>query len=316
MAGCYNQGQSRPYFQNFNQGQQNVNGGWRGQPSSGWVNQNSGGNQYRRPSHMGYQQQQQYFPPQPSVPQQYPQQYQLSPMQQGNFQPQQLQNAQQFEKQVPQQRPSLEETMQSFMEISKENMEMTKQNFESQSATIKRLEAIVGQLSGTLNKIQQQQQPGKFHGQPLQTHQAQAVTVLRSGKMVDNKMDVPVQTKEELPSSAFTREKQPSSAFTRAELPNTTFTRAELPSPVQTRAELPSSTFTREEQPSSAFTRAELPSSAQTRPELPSSALTSPSDGEKAEQHRKPKDGEMEEGKEDKLHKSTTPYRPPIPFPG
>ncbi|XP_057771249.1 uncharacterized protein LOC130991141 [Salvia miltiorrhiza] len=68
---------------------------------------------------------------------------------------------------------------------------MTKQNMESQSATIKRLETTVGQLSGTLNQMQQQQQPGKLHGQGLQPHQAQAVTVLRSGKKVDNKVEIP-----------------------------------------------------------------------------------------------------------------------------
>ncbi|XP_057775312.1 uncharacterized protein LOC130994282 [Salvia miltiorrhiza] len=76
---------------------------------------------------------------------------------------------------------------------------MTKQSMESQSATIKRLETTVGQLSGTLNQMQQQQQPGKLHGQGLQPHQAQAVTVLRSGKVVNNKVEAPV---EEPPKEA------------------------------------------------------------------------------------------------------------------
>ncbi|XP_057789550.1 uncharacterized protein LOC131006359 [Salvia miltiorrhiza] len=70
---------------------------------------------------------------------------------------------------------------------------------ESQSATIKHLETTVGQLSGTLNQMQQQQQPGKLHGQGLQPHQAQAVTVLRSGKVVNNKVEAPV---EEPPKEA------------------------------------------------------------------------------------------------------------------
>ncbi|XP_057808613.1 uncharacterized protein LOC131023087 [Salvia miltiorrhiza] len=69
-------------------------------------------------------------------------------------------------------------------------MEITKQSMESQSATIKRLETTVGQLSGTLNQMQQ---PRKLHGQGLQLHQAQAVTVLRSGKVVDNKVEAPVE---------------------------------------------------------------------------------------------------------------------------
>ncbi|XP_057790915.1 uncharacterized protein LOC131008028 [Salvia miltiorrhiza] len=107
-------------------------------------------------------------------------------MPQGNFQqPQQYQNApHQFQKQVQPQKSSLEDTMQSFIE-------MTKQNMEFQSATIKRLETTVCQLFGTLNQIQQQQQPGKIHGQGLQPHQAQAVTILRNGKLVDNKVEAP-----------------------------------------------------------------------------------------------------------------------------
>ncbi|XP_057803337.1 uncharacterized protein LOC131018639 [Salvia miltiorrhiza] len=153
--------------------------------------------------------QQQFYPPQQQFPfpqqQNYPQayqqqppqyqQYQQLPMQQGNFQQQQQQfqtAPQQFQKQAQPQKPTLEDTMQSFME-------MTKQSMESQSATIKRLETTVGQLSGTLNQMQQQQQPGKLHGQGLQPHQAQAVTVLRNGKVVNNKVEAPV---EEPPKEA------------------------------------------------------------------------------------------------------------------
>ncbi|XP_057791032.1 uncharacterized protein LOC131008155 [Salvia miltiorrhiza] len=85
------------------------------------------------------------YPPQPQYPpQQYRQQYpQQHSMPQGNFQ-----QPQQFQKHVQPQKSSLEDTMQSFME-------MTKQNMESQSVTIKHLETTVGQLSGTLNQIQQ-----------------------------------------------------------------------------------------------------------------------------------------------------------------
>ncbi|XP_057795599.1 uncharacterized protein LOC131011750 [Salvia miltiorrhiza] len=201
----------------FNQGQQNPNSGWRTQQNSGWRNQAPGqgsgpnqGNQFRRPpQQFGYQNQQQFYPPQQQFPfpqqQNYPQayqqqppqyqQYQQLPMQQGNFQQQQQQfqtAPQQFQKQAQPQKPTLEDTMQSFME-------MTKQSMESQSATIKRLETTVGQLSGTLNQMQQQQQPGKLHGQGLQPHQAQAVTVLRSGKVVNNKVEAPV---EEPPKEA------------------------------------------------------------------------------------------------------------------
>ncbi|XP_057788137.1 uncharacterized protein LOC131005266 [Salvia miltiorrhiza] len=153
--------------------------------------------------------QQQFYPPQQQFPfpqqQNYPQayqqqppqyqQYQQPPMQQANFQQQQQQfqtAPQQFQKQAQPQKPTLEDTMQSFME-------MTKQSMESQSATIKRLETTVGQLSGTLNQMQQQQQPGKLHGQGLQPHQAQAVTVLRNGKVVNNKVEAPV---EEPPKEA------------------------------------------------------------------------------------------------------------------
>ncbi|XP_057784475.1 uncharacterized protein LOC131001840 [Salvia miltiorrhiza] len=155
---------------------------------------------------MGYQQQQQYFPPQQGSSQPYRPQYQ-----------QQQSIPQQSVQPIPPQKSTLEETLQAFMEISKQSME-------SQASTIKRLETTVGQLSSALNQIQQQQQPGKFHGQPAQPHQALVVTVLRS--------------------------------------------------------------------------------------ELPNSALPNSTDGEKADQQ---KEGEKE--KEVKLHKASTPYRPPIPFP-
>ncbi|XP_057770916.1 uncharacterized protein LOC130990705 [Salvia miltiorrhiza] len=157
-----------PYEQRhlYNQGQQSS--GWKnsapGQRAG--LNQNS---QFRQPTQqMGYQSKQLFYPLQPQYPpQQYRQQYsQQYSMPQGNFQPQHFQNAQQ----MPPPKLSLEETLQSFMEVSKQNMEVTKQDMESQSATIKRLETIVGQLSGTLNLLQQQQQPRKLHGQPLQTH--------------------------------------------------------------------------------------------------------------------------------------------------
>ncbi|XP_057780066.1 uncharacterized protein LOC130998670 [Salvia miltiorrhiza] len=86
--------------------------------------------------------------------------------------PQQYQNVpQQFQKPAPPQKPSLEDTMQSFMA-------MTKQNMESQSATIKRLEIIVGQLTGALSQLQQQQPTGKFPIQDQQPHQAHAVAVV------------------------------------------------------------------------------------------------------------------------------------------
>ncbi|XP_057811720.1 uncharacterized protein LOC131025958 [Salvia miltiorrhiza] len=194
--------------------------------------------------------------------------------------------------------------MQSFMEISKQNMEMTKQNFESQSATIKRLETTVGQLSGTLNQIQQQQQPGKFHDQPLQTHQAQAVTVLRSGKMVDNNVKDPEQTRNsELPKSPLEKPALPI-----PEMPKSPLAKLALPSP---------------EMPKSPLAKSALQNSAAQGSVLPSSTLTSPYEEEGPEQKKKegekedqPKDRVMEEGKEAKLHKSTTPYRPPIPFPG
>ncbi|XP_057808543.1 uncharacterized protein LOC131023023 [Salvia miltiorrhiza] len=181
---------------------------------------------------MGYQQQLQYFPPQQGPSQPYRPQYQ-----------QQQSIPQQSAQPIPPQKSTLEETLQAFMEISKQSME-------SQASTIKRLETTVGQLSGALNQIQQQQQLGKLHGQPAQLHEALAVTVLCSGKMVDNKVDAPAQTRAEQPSSAFTRAEQPSSS------------------------------------------------------------LTSPTDGEKADQQ---KEGEKE--KKVKLHKATTPYRPPVPFP-
>ncbi|XP_057784948.1 RNA polymerase II degradation factor 1-like [Salvia miltiorrhiza] len=154
---------------------------------------------------MGYQQQQ-YFPPPQGPSQPYRPQYQ-----------QQQSIPQQNTPSIPPQKSMLEETLQAFMEMSK-------QSIESQASTIKRLETTVGQLSGALNQIQQQQQPEKFHGQPAQTHQALAVTVLRSGKMVDNKVEVPNLTSAEQPSSTVTRAELPCSVQPRPELPSLALT--------------------------------------------------------------------------------------------
>ncbi|XP_057775348.1 uncharacterized protein LOC130994319 [Salvia miltiorrhiza] len=120
--------------------QGHYNSGWRNQAPSG--SGSSQGNQFRRPpQQMGYQNQPQYFPPQ--------------------------QNFSMLLQQPPQPMgPSLEDTMQSFMQASKQAME-------AQNATIKRLENTVGQLTGALNQLQQSQQT-----ENPQLHQAHAIELV------------------------------------------------------------------------------------------------------------------------------------------
>ncbi|XP_057810144.1 uncharacterized protein LOC131024653 [Salvia miltiorrhiza] len=146
----------RPQFEQrpiFNQGQQSSNSGWRNEQNSGWRNQapgqGSGSNQDnqfpRPPQQLGYQNQQQLYPSQP----------------QSSFPPQH---------QPP--GPLFEDQMQAFMQASKQAME-------AQSATIKRLETTVGQLTGALIQLQQEQPTGKFPNQDQQPHQAHAVAVIK-----------------------------------------------------------------------------------------------------------------------------------------
>ena len=60
-------------------------------------------------------------------------------------------------------------------------------------ASVKRIETQVGQLAGTVGELAKQAKPGKLPSQP---EQAQAITVLRGRKVLDNKVGEPRAMKE------------------------------------------------------------------------------------------------------------------------
>lgn len=58
---------------------------------------------------------------------------------------------------------------------------------------MKRIETQVGQIAGTVGELVKQAKPGKL---PSQSEQAQAITVLRGGKVIHNKVGEPSPTNE------------------------------------------------------------------------------------------------------------------------
>ena len=127
------------------------NPGWRNHPNFSWKNNN--------------QQQQ----PQP--------QYQL------------YQRTNQFQGQSSNQnqprKPSLEDSLNAFIQVSEQNQVANNQRLDSLEASMKRMETQVGQLANQM----QIHQKGKLPSQP---EQAKSITVLRSGKVIDNKVGEPI----------------------------------------------------------------------------------------------------------------------------
>ncbi|XP_057784814.1 uncharacterized protein LOC131002341 [Salvia miltiorrhiza] len=90
--------------------------------------------------------------------------------------------AQQYpNQQAPPKKPSLEDSLNAFIQS-------TNQRFESVEASIKRIETQVGQIAGTVGKLDQQKTRDKL---PSHSEQARAISILRSGKVVDNKVQYP-----------------------------------------------------------------------------------------------------------------------------
>ncbi|XP_057790908.1 uncharacterized protein LOC131008021 [Salvia miltiorrhiza] len=155
------------------------------------------------------------------------------------------------------------------------------------------------QKSSLEDTLQQQQQPGKFHGQPLQTHQALAITALEEQTWIPEQAWIPEKTRiPELtwmpePTTVLEQKKVtalPSPALPSAALPSPALSNAALQSPMQPSSPLPESEQPRSplpesEQPSSPLPESEQPSALQNltlqnpamqEPAIPSLALQHP----------------------------------------
>ncbi|XP_057808488.1 uncharacterized protein LOC131022965 [Salvia miltiorrhiza] len=137
------------------------NPGWRNHPNFSWRQ-----NQGQCPSQNAQNFQQPQQPNQPQYQQQQP----------GFYRQQQYPN-----QQAPPKKPSLEDSLNAFIQS-------TNQRFESVEASIKRIETQVGQIAGTVGKLDQQNTRDKL---PSHSEQAHAISILRSGKVVDNKVEYP-----------------------------------------------------------------------------------------------------------------------------
>src|SRR5436190_12270487 len=140
---------------------------------------------WRRPEQQGYNQNQRQHPgfqwsnPQggqyaPAAP------YQPPHMRQGQFQ-------------VPTQDTTaptkLEEMFAAFMTQTRQQSEENKQTFKTMQASISELKMQVGQLASNMN----QREPGRFPSQlevnPREHEHVKAITTIRSGRIIDNKVD-------------------------------------------------------------------------------------------------------------------------------
>ncbi|CAH9079820.1 unnamed protein product [Cuscuta epithymum] len=95
-------------------------------------------------------------------------------------------------------KPSLEDTLQNFMQICSNNQRVNEQRFQRTDASLRKLEVQVGQIAESLQGHVQ----GKL---PSQSEEAKAVTVLRSGKVIQKNEEQPV---PKLPEKVEAEKKQ------------------------------------------------------------------------------------------------------------
>ncbi|CAH9097553.1 unnamed protein product [Cuscuta epithymum] len=84
-----------------------------------------------------------------------------------------------------QKKPALEDTLQTFMQISIQNQQANEQRFQRTEASLKKLEIQVGQIAESLQGHVQ----GKL---PSHIEEAKVVTVLRSGKIIEKDERQPI----------------------------------------------------------------------------------------------------------------------------
>ncbi|CAA0821457.1 Unknown protein, partial [Striga hermonthica] len=159
------------------------NPGWRNHPHFSWSN-NTNTLQPPRPN-FTQQQPQPNFVPRP------------------NYQPQQQQQQQQApgagSSSTPQD-DKLDKILQFMANSEQRNI--------NHEASIKRIETQLGQLATRVGHMEAESDKGKLPSQP---EQAKAITVLRSGKVVDNKVEMP-EPKEEETHSEKIKEAEPDKA--------------------------------------------------------------------------------------------------------
>ncbi|CAA0811092.1 Unknown protein, partial [Striga hermonthica] len=154
--------------------------GWRNHPHFSWSN-NTNTLQPPRPN-FTQQQPRPNFVPRP------------------NYQPQQQQQAPGAGSSSTPQDDKLDKILQFMANSEQRNI--------NHEASIKRIETQLGQLATRVGHMEAESDKGKLPSQP---EQAKAITVLRSGKVVDNKVEMP-EPKEEETHSEKIKEAEPDKA--------------------------------------------------------------------------------------------------------
>ncbi|CAA0836839.1 Unknown protein, partial [Striga hermonthica] len=155
LQGYQNRPVNDPYSNTYNPG-------WRNHPNFSWSNNNN------------TQQRRQNFMQQPNRPNFAPQQH-MRP----NF-PQQPQRVPMGGMQTQGAGPS--------SATQEEKLDKILQFMTNQESTIKRMETQIGQLASRVGNLEVESDKGKLPSQP---EQEKAITVLRSGKVVDNQVKIP-----------------------------------------------------------------------------------------------------------------------------
>src|SRR3954470_13160468 len=80
----------------------------------------------------------------------------------------------------------------AFMTQTHQQSEENKQTFKTMQASIAKLEMQVGQLANTMSQRETGRFPSQPEVNPREHEQAKAITTLRSGRLIDNKVDRPL----------------------------------------------------------------------------------------------------------------------------
>lgn len=92
------------------------------------------------------------------------------------------QNQNQASSSFQQRKPSLEDSLNNFIQVCQNSQQSNEQKFQQQEASLRKLEVQVGQIAEAMRS----HVLGKF---PSQSEQAKAITILQSGKVINTELN-------------------------------------------------------------------------------------------------------------------------------
>ena len=88
-------------------------------------------------------------------------------------------------------KPGVEELMSKFIEVQSSTNAINKQAIDSLQVSVHKLETQVGQMASSMQSRNQGSLPSNTRTNPRHNEQAKAISILRSGKVYDNKVRMP-----------------------------------------------------------------------------------------------------------------------------